>query len=291
VLALIVTRPLIVGLANGAGFGLVAIGLVLVYKSTRVFNFAAGEFVTIGAFGTYLTAGRLPFPLAMLCGVLGGLVAGLVTEFLVVRPLANRAPVTILVATAAVAILCINVELIFGGVRTYNPRPAIHDAAMHVGGVFISWQQLLIVFALLVAGALLAVFFGFTDLGLATLATSQERTAARLMGIKPNRVSMLVWGTAGALGGLAGVLLPPVTISFSPAYGTTDVLIAAFTAAVLGGMTSIPGAFLGGVLVGVVQSMAQFNLRSIEGANALAVFVVLVAVLLARPTGLLGREA
>jgi branched-chain amino acid transport system permease protein len=82
-----------------------------------------------------------------------------------------------------------------------------------------------------------------------------------------------------------------VTISFSPAYGTTDVLIAAFTAAVLGGMTSIPGAFLGGVLVGVVQSMAQFNLRSIPGSSSLALLVVLVAVLLARPTGLLGREA
>src|SRR5437764_356676 len=169
----IVTRPLIVGLANGAGFGLVAIGLVLVYKSTRVFNFAAGEFATIGAFGTYLTAGFLPFPLAMLCGVLAGLAAGLLTERLVVRPLSNRAP---------------------------------------------------------------------------------------------------------------------VTISFSPAWGTTDVLIAAFTAAVLGGMTSVPGAFLGGVLVGVVQTMAQFNLRSVEGANSLALFAVLVAVLLARPTGLLGRE-
>src|SRR5207237_6714134 len=107
---------------------------------------AAGEFATIGAFGTYLTAGWLPFPLAILCGVLGGLVAGLVTELLVVRPLSNRAPVTILVATAAVAIACINVELILGGVRTYNPRPAIPGAAMHVGGVFISWQQLLVGF-------------------------------------------------------------------------------------------------------------------------------------------------
>src|SRR2546423_13709501 len=124
----IVTRPLIVGLANGAGFGLVAIGLVLVYKSTRVFNFAAGEFATIGAFGTYLTAGFLPFPLAMLCGVLAGLAAGLLTEFLVVRPLSSRAPVTILVATAAVAIGCINVQLILGGGRAYHPRPASHGA-------------------------------------------------------------------------------------------------------------------------------------------------------------------
>src|SRR5439155_16294871 len=113
----------------------------------------------------------------------------------------------------------------------------------------------------------------------------------RLMGIKLNRIAILTWGTAGALGGLAGVLLPPVTSQFFPAFGTTDLLIPGFTAAVLGGMTSVPGAFLGGVLVGVVSDFAQTNFTKIQGTNALAVLILLVGVLLIRPTGLLGKEA
>src|SRR5207237_10139686 len=118
---------------------------------------------------------------------------------------------------------------------------------------FGSSQQLIVVLVLLAVGAALAVFFAFTDLGLATLASSQEPTATRLMGIRLNRIAMLTWGLAGALGGLAGVLLPPTAGQFFPAYGTTDIVIFAFTAAVLGGMTSVPGAFLGGLIVGIVQ--------------------------------------
>jgi branched-chain amino acid transport system permease protein len=157
----------------------------------------------------------------------------------------------------------------------------------------VSWQQLIIVVVLVGVGVALAYFFNRTDLGLATLASSQEPTATRLMGIRLNRISMLVWGTAGALGALAGVLLPPLNLSFFAGFGTTDVLIAAFTAAVLGGMTSVPGAFVGGVLLGVVQAMAQANVdgNSVPGAPAVAVLAVLVAVLVVRPTGLLGKEA
>jgi len=143
------------------------------------------------------------------------------------------------------------------------------------------------------SGAALAWFFGRTDLGLATLATSQEPTAARLMGIRLNRVAMLTWGLAGALGGVAGVLLPPLTQNFTPAFGTTDLLIPAFTAAVLGGMTSVPGAFVGGLVLGLVQNLTQFNVSSnrLPGAPSVAVLVVLVVVLVVRPTGILGREA
>lgn len=291
--ALTFARPLIIGIANGAGYALVAIGLVLIYKSSRVFNFAAGEFVTLGAYATYLAAFHVPYLLAMASGVAAGAFAGLATERLVVRPLANRPKVTVLVATAAIATALIPAEIIIGRARTFSARPVVKHPlnAFHLSGVYISWQQLIIVLALVAAGVGLAYFFGRTDLGLATLASSQEPTATRLMGIRLNRISMLTWGTAGALGGLAGVLLAPVTFGFVPAFGTTDVLIAAFTAAVLGGMTSVPGAFLGGVLVGVAQSMAQFNLGSVPGANSLAVFILLVAVLLVRPTGLLGREA
>jgi len=293
VLAAAIAQPAVFGIASGAAIGLVAIGLVLIYKSSRVFNFAAGEFVTLGAFGLYLgdRQWNLPYPLAMVVGVLAGLVAALLVERLVVRPLANRPRVTILVATAAVATVLIPLELMIGGVKPFPASPAISGLGVKVLDVYFSPQRALIVLALVLSGLGLAYFFGRTDLGLATLASSQEPTASRLVGIKLNRISMLTWGAAGLLGGLAGVLLTPLTSSFAAGYGTTGVLISAFTAAVLGGMTSIPGAFLGGILVGLVQTFAQFDLNSVSGSPDLAILIVLVGVLLVRPTGLLGKEA
>ncbi|MCU1460846.1 MAG: livH 9 [Acidimicrobiales bacterium] len=290
----VIARPIVQGLASGAAVGLVAVGLVLVYKSSRVFNFAAGEFVTLGAFGTYLADFWLPFGLAVIVGIATGAIAGLLTERLVVRPLSSRPKVTILVATVAIAFAIIPIEIIRSSkTQAFPARPIVHGNAFQIFRVFVSWQQLIIVLALVVVGAGLAYFFNRTDLGLATLASSQEPTATRLMGIRLNRISMLVWGMAGALGGLAGVLLPPLNLNFFAGFGTTDVLIAAFTAAVLGGMTSVPGAFVGGVLLGIVQAgaLANVNSNKFPGAPSVAVLAVLVIVLVVRPTGLLGKEA
>ena len=307
VLALDFARPMVLGIAQGAGFGLVAIGIVLIYKSGRVFNFAAGEFATLGAFGAYLVKGplgSLPWiiggPLMVLCGALFGVVVGLLTEVLVVRPLSNRPKVTILVATAAVAISLIALQFLMPKVqgRLFQAKPLVAGHVSWFGnprlfGVIVSWQQVVVVIALALAGAALAWFFGRTDLGLATLASSQEPTATRLMGIRLSRVSMLVWAMAGGLAGLAGVLLTAVGGNFNPAFGTTDLLIPAFTAAVLGGMTSVPGAFVGGLVLGIVQNMAQFNVTSktLPGAPDVAILLVLIAVLVVRPAGLLGKEA
>ena len=291
-----IAAPLVLGLSNGAGIGLVAIGLVLIYKSTRVFNFAAGEFLTLGAYGAYIghQTWSLPFPVAVLIGLAFGTLAGLVTERLVVRPLANRPRVTILVATTALVLVAIPLELIIGSSKFFPSRAVIRGIGFKVpvAGVYMSWQQFLTIGILAGVGLLLAFFFARTALGLATLATSQEPTASRLVGIRLNRVSMLTWGLAGLLGGLAGVMLAGGS-QFQAGYGTTTWLIAAFTAAVVGGMTSVPGAFLGGVLVGLVQSFAQINISSdtLPGANSVATLVMLVIVLLARPTGLLGSEA
>src|SRR2546422_5095169 len=123
-LAVAIAQPIVFGVASGAAIGLVAIGLGLIYKSSRVFNFAAGEFVTIGAFGTYVAKGFLPYPFAMLVGVAAGAAAGLLTEALVIRPLADRPRVTLLVATAAVALLAIPIEVMVGGLKAFPARKA-----------------------------------------------------------------------------------------------------------------------------------------------------------------------
>ena len=293
-LAFTIARPLVFGIGNGAGFGLLGIGLVLIYKSTRVFNFAAGEFATVGAFGTFFI-GRdrlhLPYLAAVLFGIVLATAVGLATEVLVVRPLSNRPKVTLLVATAAVATVLIPIEVILGGAKVFQAPPLVKGLGPVILGVHVAPQLFLVVGALIGAGVLLALFFSRTDLGLATLATSQEAIASQLMGIRLNRISMLVWGAAGFLGGTAGVLLAPVFSSYKAGFGTTDILISAFTAAVLGGMTSIPGAFVGGIIVGVVRSLAQFNLNRVPGVEYDALLIVLILVLLIRPTGILGKEA
>jgi branched-chain amino acid transport system permease protein len=303
VLGVTLVTPIILGLVQGAGFGLVAIGLVLIYKSTRVFNFAAGEFATLGAFASYhfshgfnilfISIPKLGLWAGAVAGIAVGAAFGLLTERFVVRPLSNRPKVTVLVATAAIATTAIALEIVLGATKSFRSGALVSGHPFVLQGVSLLWQELIVIFVLVLAGVGLAIFFGYTDLGLATLATSQEPTASRLMGIRLNRISMLTWGLAGALGGLAGVLLPPVTGSFFAAYGTTDLLIAAFTAAVLGGMTSVPGAFLGGILVGLVQNLALSNVdqNHFPGAPAVAVLVVLIGVLVVRPTGILGREA
>src|SRR5437016_3186434 len=153
-------RPVVFGTANGAAFALVAIGLVLIYKSSQVFNFAAGEFVTIGAFGLYVgdKEWNLPYPLAMVIGALAGLVTALLVERLVVRPLADRPRVTILVATAAVATVLIPIELMIGKVKPYPAAPAIAGLGIKILGVYFSPQRALIVAVLVASGLALAYF-------------------------------------------------------------------------------------------------------------------------------------
>src|SRR3954462_11090382 len=127
--SVVLARPLIFGIRDGAAYGLVAVGLVLIYKSSRVFNFAAGEFATIGAFGTYIGINtlHLPYLLAALVGVGAGTAFGLLTERLVPRPLADRPKVTVLVAPAAIATIFIPLELMVRGVKTFPARPAFTD--------------------------------------------------------------------------------------------------------------------------------------------------------------------
>src|SRR3954447_25481459 len=173
---IILARPLIFGIKDGAAYGLLAVGLVLIYKSSRVFNFAAGEFATIGAFATFLAAtgfhlnwfgflgihihlpaidftgpGSFPsgFVLCALIGIAAGIAFGLVTERLVVRPLADRPRLVILVATAAVAITVIPMQLILGnGAKAYKFRPLMNGDAFHLFGVFVSWQQVFVLLTL-----------------------------------------------------------------------------------------------------------------------------------------------
>ena len=286
----------LIGLINGAPFALLALGLVLVYKGSKVFNFAQGEFGTVAAFVSYLLSFHIPMWTSMLIGVGAAVLMGVLTERLVVQPLFNAPKVTLLVATAAITSASIALQLAIGdaALRAY-PR-LIEGNAIEVWDVAVKWQQVLVVGALAVVTVGLFVFFR-TNLGLAVLAASQEPVATDLVGIGTRRMSLLVWGLAGMVAGLAGVTMAALQ-AFTPGFMTADFLTFAFVAAVVGGMTSMPGAVVGALILGLVQSFSAVYLgditwvsENLPAPGELAVFVLLLSILAFRPAGLLGREA
>jgi branched-chain amino acid transport system permease protein len=288
-------ESLVIGVITGSAYGLLALGIVMIYKSSGVFNFAQGEFGTVAVYTLYLLHFDVPYGFALLGAIAAAVVFGVLVERLVIRPLFDAPRVTVLVATAGVALLSIAVQIWFGE-ATVRPVDRAFPTLdrFTVLGVDISDQRLLLLVTLGVLAALLALFFNKTNLGLAILGASQEPTATELMGISVKRLSTIVWALAALLGGLAGVIAVPEGGGFAPGVMTTSFLIPAFTAAVLGGMTSLPGAFLGGVIVGVVEAVGTSAaiFEDIPGSpSTLLVFIVLLIVLTLRPQGLLGKAA
>jgi branched-chain amino acid transport system permease protein len=283
-------QALIIGLISGASYGLVALGLVLVYKSSGVFNFAQGEFGTVAVYVLWLaTTNDVPYLAAIVLALVVAGAFGFFTERVVIRPLASSPRVTVLVASAATALVAVAVELWVGQARIRPVDPALsRQDRVEILDVFISDQRLLIFLAVAVIAVVLGIFFNRTNLGLAVLAASQERTATSLVGINVRSLSALVWLLAALLGGVAGILTGPLN-GFGPGFLTFSALVAGFTAAVIGGFTSLPGSFLGGVIVGVTQSVATSAsiFQDIPGPQTASLFVLLVLILLVKPEGLL----
>ena len=285
----------IIGLFQGAVYGLLAVGLVLVYKGTRVFNFAQGEFGTVAAYTTwamYQNVG-IPYLAAVGMGLAVAVLLGLIVERLVIRPLLDASKIALLVATVGVALFIIAMTILIGKPETRFLDPLIQADPIFIFGAGVIWQQLLVALVLAGLAVVLAIFFK-TDRGLAILATSQDPLATQIVGISVPGMSRFIWAFAALLGGIAGILQAPITI-FAPGFMTSTSLIPAFVAAVLGGMTSLPGAFVGGLLVGVAQNTFGIYLLNqtwgVPGGADLSVFALLLLVLMIRPQGLLGKEA
>ena len=302
----------VIGISQGCVYGLIALGLVLVYKGSRVFNFAQGEFGTIAAFLVFLFTEQwntgIPYILAMVIAVVAVILLGIVMERIIVRPLLNAPRVNLLVASIAFALFAVAVELVLflPEPKVFNPfvteLPLIPATGLEIFDFRIEPQRFLIVALLAALAAVLGYFFSRTDLGLAVLATSQDSFATRVVGIGVERMSRFIWGTAAGLGAIAGILYIPLTGALTPGAMTFSVLIPAFTAAVIGGMTSLPGAFVGGIIIGCMQSLSNWAANAwhlgdrtfqeiLPGTADVVLLVLLLVVLLARPQGLLGSEA
>lgn len=295
VLATDLRQALVIGLVNGAMYGLVALGLVLIYKSSGIFNFAQGEFGTVAIYVLWLLLERdIPYMISVVLALCAAVALGLFTERFIIRPLYSSPRVILLVATAGVALLCIGIEFWIGGPLLRTVAPALgRTDRLSIFGVLVSDQRMLLVLVLLGFGIALAYFFNRTSFGLALLGVAQEPTATELVGISTKRLAAFTWGLAAMLGGLAGILNAPISGTYGPGFMTLSVLIPAFTAAILGGMTSLPGAFLGGAAIGVAESVAlkASAFAGIPAPDTFIVFVILLIVLVARPQGILGKAS
>jgi branched-chain amino acid transport system permease protein len=297
--------PLVQGFFQGAVYGLIGLGIVLLYKSNGIFNFAQAEFGTVAALTTYggLNGAyfglHMPYAVAALVGILAGTLTAVLTERLVVRPLFNRPKVILLVGTVGVLLLLVALEgLVFQELRSLPAFNAkwkgfFADPAVNVSfaSYRVSWQEILILVVLLILALGSVAFFRYSSTGTAILAVSQEPTAAAVVGISVSRISLITWTIAGFLGSIAGILVLAGSPVLQPGIVTGTALVGGITAAVLGGVTSLPGAFVGGILIGLLQAYAGTFLTQFPGSESVAVGVALLLVLLIRPRGLLGQEA
>lgn len=273
---------IISGLTNGSLYALVALGYVLIYKATSVLNFAQGEMVMLGGYLALIsyTFLKLPYPVVFLFTIFMAALAGILIERLVYRPMIKSPIFTIIIATIALgSLLRSSVRVAVGDVVLAFPS-FFSPVPLKIGSILISPQNFWIIVLTASFMVILYLYFG-TRMGKAMRATQQKKHIAPLMGINVKKVFSLSWAISSALGGAAGVLMAPL-LGVSPDMGT--IAIKAFAAAILGGFTSMPGAIVGGFLLGIIENLAGAYISS--AMKDITAFVVLILILMIKPTGL-----
>lgn len=282
----LVPQLVVSGIAAGALYALVAIGLVLIYKATDIVNFAQGESVTVGAYMGWLftTQLGLPYLLVIALVMVASALVGVVVERVAYRPLLKSPPFTVILATLAVGLIIKNVIRLIWQDTPRTISGAFSAEPLEIGDVLITPERLAIMATVALVVVVLVLFFRFSKLGKAMRATAQSQEAASLMGISVSGIFSKTWALGTALGGTAGVLIAPL-VGINPELGA--VLVPGFVAAVVGGFTSIPGAIVGGMLVGVLENLGGVFVSS--SFKQVVPFVVLITVLMVLPSGLFGK--
>ena len=277
------------GIAIGCCYAMIALAMVIVYKASEVLNFAQGELAMVSTFVAYslmLSLG-LPFPLAAASALLFAFALGAVCEFAFLRQADEPTLLGLIVITLGMEMMLYGAAGWIWGADTKSfPSPISDTSVYEISGIIISDQDLTYLATALLLAGLLFLFFRYTRVGVAMRATSQNESAAKLMGIRTQWINTFTWGLSSVIGALAGILMAPRTM-LDPNM-MMDPLLKGFAAAVLGGMTSLPGAALGGCLLGVIENLVAGYI-STEFKSVVA-FVVIVIVLCVRPAGLLGQE-
>jgi branched-chain amino acid transport system permease protein len=278
------------GLSTGSVYALVALGLALIYRSTRILNFAHGDVATAGTFIAFGLLGlNVPLAPAFLLALLFGAVLAMLFYFCVLVPAQRREATQLgqIILTLGLGLILQGLVSYFGGTEIQSFPFFLSDTKTYrILGVVISQLSLGTLVLGLLACLLFYALVQRTRLGLALRATSENLTAAQTMGIPTRRILALSWGLASILGVLAGLFLAPALL-LDPFF-MLEPFLKGFAAAILGGLNSLPGAIVGGLILGVAESLAG-GFISIAFKNTLA-FLIIIVVLLIRPEGLLGTE-
>jgi len=271
-------------------YALVALGFVLIYKATETVNFAQGDLMMLGGFFA-LTASVImgwPYWATILFAVAAMAIVGMLIERVVLRPVLGQPAFTVVMITIGVGYALRGVVTMVPGwgTDTYTFPTPFADGTFKLGEVIFAVQQVAVILMTAALVAALYVFFRFSKLGVAMQATSQNQLAAAYMGIPVRRVNMMIWGLSAGVAAFAGILLAPVTFVHS---NMGFIGLKAFPAAVVGGFGSVPGAIVGGLIIGLVEAFAGRYMP--EGFKDIAAYVVVLAVLLIKPSGIFGETA
>ena len=280
---------LISGISLGSVYALIALGYTMVYGIAKMLNFAHGDVIMVGGYISFCAVSYLGLPgwIGVVLAVLVCTVLGVVIERLAYKPLRAAPSLAVLITAIGVSYFLQNSALLIWGAASISYPPLISGSLPLFGGkLSIPYVSLLTVAVCLVIMAVLTTFINQSKMGKAMRACSEDKGAAQLMGINVNATISTTFAIGSALAAIAGVLLCSSYSILSPTTGSMPG-IKAFTAAVFGGIGSIPGAFLGGLLLGIIESLAKAYI-STNLANSI-VFAVLIVVLLVRPAGLLGK--
>ena len=285
---MLLAQVLLSGITAGAVYALVALGFVLIYKGTHVIHFGLGEQVALGAYLVILTQlyFKLPFWPAIALALLAAGAIGFVIERAVMRPIKLQPILVQIIATLAVGLGIREGLRAVMGPQAWPFEFLLSPVPQSFMGVHFAWANIAIVIASVVVMLVLYIFFAHMKLGRAVLATCQNPTGASLMGIPVPTIVSSIWVMASVLAAIAGILLAPI-VTLSPEMGLIG--IKGFTVAVLGGFTSLPGAVVGGIVLGIIETAAGIYVSTaIKDATT---YLLLIIIIVLRPQGLFGTLA
>lgn len=282
-----IIETLVSGLSSGGTYAMIALGYTMVYGIAKMLNFAHGDIIMVGGYTIYVTMTSMGYPLlGLLAAVIFCVLLGITVEKVAYKPLRGASPLAVLITAIGVSyLLQSTAQMIFG----VAPKMVmVADLGnLEVGDLKIPYYIIITMvcsFAIMIA---LTLFVKMTKTGRAMIAVSEDRGAAQLMGINVNRIIMITFAIGSALAAFAGYFMLMKSPSLSNTLGAMPG-IKAFTAAVIGGIGSIPGAMLGGILIGLIEAIS-FKIPAIAAYTDAIEFLILILILLVRPTGIMGK--
>lgn len=276
------------GIAVGSSYALMGLAMVIIYKTSEVVNFAQGEMALISTFLTYMVLEYYGFPfyVAFPGALIFALILGFVLEFGVMRRAKDPNILGMIIITIGLEMILLGfVSWKFGADPKTMPFPISPYDSVTLGGVFVSSLEVLTFVVTLTVMVILFLFLKYSKLGVAMKATQQNQVAARLQGIRTNRILMITWGISSVVGCLAGLLISPTIMQ---PFMMWNPMLKGFAGAVMGGMTSLPGSVFGAYAIGIIENLFG-GYVSIEFKSVVA-FVIIVLVLCIKPSGLFARH-